>query len=179
MLPHSDTLSKFQANQSLHFLRNAACLAEEQQLRKNTCTNFIAFGLTRPGLTTHAFSTTFKESTLTITLPMKFPLLKAGTLNTKQNLWCLLRFQHKQCSVHLYLQLFVRGIMYYCAFFFFIYKKMYSGVQHIMLCFFLLFVFVLYLVCLMLPVSLEDNILDYPFAFLWCLFNYMYTCTSK
>ena len=42
---HSDTLSWFRANQSLLFLFNAACLAEKQQI-----TNFVVFGLTRPGL---------------------------------------------------------------------------------------------------------------------------------
>ena len=44
---HSDTLSRFRANQSLLFLLNAACLAEKQQpdqgekLVRNT---FIMFG---------------------------------------------------------------------------------------------------------------------------------------
>ena len=38
---HSDTLFCFRANQFLLFLLNAACLA--------TNTNFIVFGLTRPG----------------------------------------------------------------------------------------------------------------------------------
>jgi hypothetical protein len=32
MLPHADTLSWFQANQSLLFLLNAECLAEKQQI---------------------------------------------------------------------------------------------------------------------------------------------------
>jgi hypothetical protein len=32
MSPHSDTLSRFRANQSLHFLLNAACLAGKQQI---------------------------------------------------------------------------------------------------------------------------------------------------
>jgi hypothetical protein len=32
MLPHSDTLSWFRANQSLLFLLNAACLVEKQQI---------------------------------------------------------------------------------------------------------------------------------------------------
>ena len=33
MSPHSDTLSRFQSNQSLLFLLNAGCLAEKQQIR--------------------------------------------------------------------------------------------------------------------------------------------------
>jgi hypothetical protein len=33
MSPHSDTLSRFRANQSLLFLINAACLAEKQQIQ--------------------------------------------------------------------------------------------------------------------------------------------------
>ena len=41
MSPHSDTLSRFRAKHSLLFLRNAACLAEKQQ---------IPIGLTRMGL---------------------------------------------------------------------------------------------------------------------------------
>jgi hypothetical protein len=44
MLPHSDTLSWFQANQSLLFLLNAACLVEKQQIP------ILVFGLTRSGL---------------------------------------------------------------------------------------------------------------------------------
>ena len=44
MLPHSDTLNWFQANQSLVFLLNAACLAEKQQI------SIIVFGLTWSGL---------------------------------------------------------------------------------------------------------------------------------
>ena len=39
MSPHSDTLSRFRANQSLLFLLNAACLAEKQQIQI-----FIVFG---------------------------------------------------------------------------------------------------------------------------------------
>ena len=41
---HSDTLFRFRANQSLLLLLNAVWLAEA------TNTNFIVFGLTRPGL---------------------------------------------------------------------------------------------------------------------------------
>ena len=42
---HSDTLFSFRANQSLLFLLNGACLAEEA-----TNTNFAVFDLTQPGL---------------------------------------------------------------------------------------------------------------------------------
>jgi hypothetical protein len=45
MSPHLDTLSRFQANQSLLFLFNAAYLAEKQ---RNT--NFIVIGFTRSRL---------------------------------------------------------------------------------------------------------------------------------
>ena len=48
MSPHSDTLSRFRANQSLFFLLTAAYLAKKQQN-----TNFIVFGFTRSGLETH------------------------------------------------------------------------------------------------------------------------------
>ena len=41
---HTDTLFWFRANQSLLLLLNEACLAEKQH------TNFIVFGLARPGL---------------------------------------------------------------------------------------------------------------------------------
>ena len=44
MLPHSDMLSWFRANQSLLFLLNAACLVEKQQIP------ILVFGLTRSGL---------------------------------------------------------------------------------------------------------------------------------
>ena len=44
MSPHSDTLSWFQANQSLLFLLNAVCLVEKQQIP------ISVFGLTRSGL---------------------------------------------------------------------------------------------------------------------------------
>jgi hypothetical protein len=49
MLPHLDTLSGFRANQSLLSLLNAACLVEN--------TNFIVFGLTRPGLEPRIYHT--------------------------------------------------------------------------------------------------------------------------
>ena len=60
-------------------------------------------------------------------------------------LWCPLRFpQKKRCSVRLYLQLFVEGSMsylrYMCLF-------TYIGVQHIMWCVFVLFVFVSCTLC--------------------------------
>jgi hypothetical protein len=56
-------------------------------------------------------------------------------------LWNLLRFLHKkQCSVRLYLQLFVRGCMsylrYFCLF-------THSGVKHILCCVYVLFFLVL------------------------------------
>ena len=50
MLLHSGTLFWFRANQSLLLLLNAACLAE-----KNT--NFIVFGLTRPGFESTIYHT--------------------------------------------------------------------------------------------------------------------------
>jgi hypothetical protein len=67
--PHSDTLSRFWANQSLLFLVIAACLAEKQ--KKNT--NFIVFGLTRSGVEPMIYRT--QEWTLTITPPMRFNFL--------------------------------------------------------------------------------------------------------
>ena len=54
---HLDTLFWFRANQSLLFLLNAACLAEKQQN-----TNFIVFGLTRPGLETTIYRTRDKHA---------------------------------------------------------------------------------------------------------------------
>jgi hypothetical protein len=44
MSPHSDTLSRFQAIQSLVFLLNAAYLAEKQQMP------ILVFGMTWPGI---------------------------------------------------------------------------------------------------------------------------------
>jgi hypothetical protein len=46
---HSNTLSWFQANQSLLFLLNATCLVEKQQIP--------VFGLNRPGLESTIYST--------------------------------------------------------------------------------------------------------------------------
>ena len=48
MLPHSDTLFWFQANQSLFLLHNAACLAEMQPYTK-----LIVFGFDQTGALTH------------------------------------------------------------------------------------------------------------------------------
>ena len=59
---HSDTLYWFRANQSLLFLRNAAWLAEKQQIP------ISVLGLTRSGLER---STALEVSTLTITPPMQ------------------------------------------------------------------------------------------------------------
>jgi hypothetical protein len=44
MSPHSDTLSRFRANQSLLFLFNAVCLAEKQHIL------MLVFGLIRSRL---------------------------------------------------------------------------------------------------------------------------------
>jgi hypothetical protein len=52
MSPHSDKFSRFQANQSLFFLLNAACLAEKQQN-----TNSIVFDFTRPWLELNIYRT--------------------------------------------------------------------------------------------------------------------------
>jgi hypothetical protein len=65
-------------------------------------------------------------------------------------LWCLVRFQHtKRCSVRLYLQLLVVGLMSYlrqlCS-------LEQSGVQHILCC-----VFCFVLLRLVHPTSLNDN----------------------
>jgi hypothetical protein len=51
MFFHSDTLFRFRANQSLLFLFNAVCLAEEQQIP------ISVFGLTRPGLKSTIYHT--------------------------------------------------------------------------------------------------------------------------
>jgi len=71
-------------------------------------------------------------------------------------MWCPLRFpQNKRCSVHLYLQLFVGVLMSYLSY---LCLFAYSGVQHILCCVFVLFVFALCFVYPIWPVSL-----DFPF----------------
>ena len=79
MSPHWNTLSLFRANQSLLSLLSAACLAEKQQINKNT--NCIVLGSTRSE--SNPRSTVFEASMLTITSSMRFiPLtnkLKLGS----------------------------------------------------------------------------------------------------
>jgi hypothetical protein len=69
--------------------------------------------------------------------------------------WCSTRFSCElddSLTVRLYLQMFVGGLISYqrCLGLY-----AFSGVQHILCFVFVLFVFVMYLVCLMLPVSLD------------------------
>jgi hypothetical protein len=59
MLPHSGTLSRFWANQSLLFLLNAVCLAEKQQI-PYFCLVWDDWG-------SNPWSITLEVSTLTIT----------------------------------------------------------------------------------------------------------------
>jgi hypothetical protein len=61
--PHSDTLSRFQANQSLLFLLNAECLAEKQQIP-------ILYSLVWPNQGSNQRSTALKTRSLTITPPI-------------------------------------------------------------------------------------------------------------
>jgi hypothetical protein len=56
---HSNTLSWFRANQSLLFLLNAACLAEQQHIPI-----FLFFGLTRPGLEPTVYRTRGEHANL-------------------------------------------------------------------------------------------------------------------
>ena len=66
---------------------------------------------------------------------------------------------YKRCSVRLYLQLFVEWLIsYLCCLCLFAH----SGIQHILCCVFVLFVFVMYLVCPMLPGSLDCPFLIAP-----------------
>jgi hypothetical protein len=60
MLPHSNTLSSFWANQSLLYLLNAACLAEKQQI-------LILKSLILPDWDSNPRSTSLETSMLTIT----------------------------------------------------------------------------------------------------------------
>ena len=65
--------------------------------------------------------------------------------------------EYKRCSVRLYFKLFVvlefmSDLRYLCLF-------AYSCVQHLLCCVFLLFVFLLYLVYPMMPVSLDSSFL--------------------
>ena len=64
---HSDTLFWFRANQSLLFLLNDAFLAEKQQLP-------ILYSFVWPDRGSYPQSIALEASTLTITLPMRFPI---------------------------------------------------------------------------------------------------------
>ena len=64
---HSDTLFWFRANQSLLFLLNAAFLAEKQQIP-------ILYSFVWQGRSSYSQSISLEASTLTITLPMRFPI---------------------------------------------------------------------------------------------------------
>ena len=61
---HSDTLSRFRANQYLLFHLNPACLAEKQQIP-------ISYSLIWPDWGSNPLSITLEASTLTITQPMR------------------------------------------------------------------------------------------------------------
>ena len=64
---HSDTLFWFLANQSLLFLLNAAFLAEKQQTS-------ILYSFVWQDRSSYPQSIALEASTLTITLPMQFPI---------------------------------------------------------------------------------------------------------
>jgi hypothetical protein len=67
MLLHTDTLFRFRANQSLLFLFNAAFLAEKQQIP-------ILYSFVLQDRSSYSQSIALEASTLTITLPMRFPI---------------------------------------------------------------------------------------------------------
>jgi hypothetical protein len=64
---HSDTLFWFRANQSLLFLLNDAFLSEKQQIQ-------ILYSFVWPDRGSYPQSIALDVSTLTITLPMRFPI---------------------------------------------------------------------------------------------------------
>ena len=71
-------------------------------------------------------------------------------------------FRIKKCLIRLYLQLFVGWLMFYLRY---LWWFAYSGVQHILCCVFIMFVFVLCLVYPMLRVSLDCQLLIAPSVF--------------
>jgi hypothetical protein len=83
-------------------------------------------------------------------------------VSLRSTLWCPLRFPIKRCSVRLYLQLFVGWLMSYLR-----YSCLCgnSGVQNILCWVFVLFVFVLCLVCPMMSLSLDCQLLIAPSVF--------------
>ena len=77
-------------------------------------------------------------------------------------LWCSLRLQLKLCSVRLYLQLFVGGLMSYLRY---LCLLAHSDVQQILWCVFVFIIYVLY--CLTCVASFSGlSIFDCPFGIL-------------
>ena len=64
---HSDALFWFRADQSLLFILNAACLAQKQQIP-------ILYSFVWQDRSSYPQSIALEASTLTITLPMRFPI---------------------------------------------------------------------------------------------------------
>jgi hypothetical protein len=75
---YQDTLSRFQANQSLLFLLNAVCLVEKKQIP-----NFKS--LVRPDLGSNTPSNALEVSTLTITPPKWLTKMEIAELALNNN----------------------------------------------------------------------------------------------
>ena len=77
MLPHSDTLSWFRANQSLLFLINAACLAEKRKIQ-------ILYSLWFDPIRARTQDLLHSSNTLTITPLMRFEMKLIVSICVKQ-----------------------------------------------------------------------------------------------
>jgi hypothetical protein len=139
-----DVKMSFHDTTSSLLIQETLILLESKQIKQNGTINicclsfhdrFLYWIYTRVKLKIHSFSAChlIHCHTLAPHLYNEFCVVMSVTISGK-----------KRCSVRLYIQLFVGGFMFYLRY---LYLFVHSGVQHILCCVFVLFVFVLSILC--------------------------------